>query len=232
MGVSFAGDVRIDTVVSQGCTPIGPTLLVTKSRGNLVFELGGRRAVDVAREVVRELDEDTKSKLDGGLLLGRAASEYRERFGRGDFLIRSVLGADETHGFLAIGDAVPAGRTVQFHLRDRSTAAEDLQLLLDGQSLHGPPAGVLAFSCTGRGRRLFGTIGQDSRSVQRAFRRPEAGVDLAKPGEATGDGDDAVPLAGLFAAGEIGPVDGRPFLHGHTASLALFRAPMPTPENG
>ncbi|MEM7754846.1 MAG: FIST N-terminal domain-containing protein [Planctomycetota bacterium] len=224
VGLSFAGDVRIDTVVSQGCTPIGPTMVVTKSRGNLVIELGGTRAVDAAREVVRELDDGTKAKLDGGLLLGRAASEYRDRFGRGDFLIRSVVGADEAHGFLAVGDVVPAGRTVQFHVRDRSTAAEDLQLLLDGQTLHGPPAGVLAFTCTGRGRRLFGQIGHDARAVQRAFSPADAGSELAKPGSASGDAEPPVPLAGLFAAGEIGPIGGRPFLHGHTASLALFRS--------
>lgn len=223
VGLGFYGDVRIDTLVSQGCTPIGPTWVVTKSRGNLIMELGGRRAVDAAREVVAELEDVERLKFDGGLLLGRAVSEYRERFGRGDFLIRSVVGADEPNGYLAVGSPVPTGRTVQFHLRDKSTAEEDLALLLDGQALHGPPAGVLAFSGTARGRRLFGTIGHDARSIQRAFGPVRPGAEMAKGGVASDETDPPVPLAGIFAEGEIGPIGGRPFLHSHTLSMAAFR---------
>ena len=228
--LSFSGDVRIDTLVSQGCRPIGPPFVVTKAKGNLIFELGGRPALEQARAVVGELDDAARSALDGGLLIGRAVSEYRERFGRGDFLIRGIVGADDDLGYLAVGEPMPAGRTVQFHLHDRATADEDLSLLLDGQKLHGPPAGVLAVSCTGRGRRLFGTYGHDASAIQRAFGGVEPGAERAKSGRASDPAETPVPLAGLFAGGEIGPFDGRPYAHGHTVSLALFRAIGDTSE--
>jgi len=224
VGVGFSGAIELHGLVSQGCQPVGPAFVVTRAKGNIVFELGGRPAVERAREVVGELEDPAAALAGGGLLLGRAVTEYRERFGRDDFLIRGIVGAEESSGFIALSDAVPAGRTVRFFVRDRTTAAEDLGLLLDAHALHGPPAGVLAFSCVERGRRLFSEIGHDARAVQRAFGAAVPGPELAKPGDAELDVAPPVPLAGMFAAGEIGSLHGRPFLHTHTASMAVFRA--------
>ena len=123
---------------------------------------------------------------------------------RGDFLVRNVLGLDRSSGALAITDRVRVGQTVQFHVRDAQTADEDLRALLqqDRATHTRPPAGALLFSCNGRGMRLF----------------PQPDHDAAAVRAAVGD----VPLAGLFAQGELGPVGGRNFIHGFTASLALF----------
>ncbi len=232
VGVSLSGPLRVDTVVSQGCRPVGPTFVVTRSKGNLILELGGRPAVERAREVAEDLTDEERRLLGGGLLIGRAVNEYRDRFGRGDFLIRAVVGGDPDHGYLAVSDLVPPGRTVQFHLRDKVTAEEDLAMLLDGQQVHDRPAGALMFTCNGRGRQLFETIGHDSQAFQRAFGGVTPGADMAKGGIGVGGSEEEiapVPMAGFFAAGEIGPVDGRSFLHGHTASIALFR-PVDPPD--
>jgi small ligand-binding sensory domain FIST len=224
VGLALSGAVRLDTVVSQGCRPVGPPYVVTRAKGHLVFDLGGRPALDRVREALGDLPDEDRKMLDGGLLLGRAVSEYRDRFGRGDFLIRQVVGADRDRGFLAVGDEMPAGRTVRFHIRDRATADEDLGLLLDGQQVHGRPAGGLLFTCTGRGKELFGESGHDARAIQRAFRDATPGPDAAKAGvEVEAGAGGSVPISGMFAAGEIGPLGARPYLHGHTASLALFR---------
>ncbi|MEM1183839.1 MAG: FIST N-terminal domain-containing protein [Planctomycetota bacterium] len=226
VGLAWYGDIAIDSIVSQGCTPVGPTWLVTKSRGNVIFELGGRPAVERMREVVEGMGEERAARIGRGLLLGRAVSEYKSRFGRGDFLIRRIFGADEEHGCIALGDTIAAGKTVQFHVRERATAEEDLALLLDGQKLHGTPAGALVFSCIARGHRLFSNFGHDARAIQRAFRSVEPGAERAKSGVARGDDiDPPVPLTGMFAAGEFGPIGSVPFVHGHTCSLALFRKP-------
>jgi small ligand-binding sensory domain FIST len=205
IGVSLAGDIEVDVVVSQGCRPIGSPSVVTKVQGNLVLELGGRPALDVLRELTEGLEESERSLLNRGLLLGTVIDEHKRPFGRGDFLVRNVLGFDRSRDALVVGDVPRRGQTVQFHARDAVTAAEDLQLLLDAQQLKEPPFAGLLFSCNSRGERLFGEPNHDV-SVIRERLGPLA-------------------LAGFFAAGEIGPVGEQSFLHGHTAAFAILRSP-------
>jgi small ligand-binding sensory domain FIST len=211
VGMAIGGDIRVHTTVSQGCRPIGKPFVITRSQRHVVQELGGQNAVQVLQQLVQDLtDEDRDLVQNHGLLVGRVINEYKPRFGRGDFLIRSVVGLDSEAGYFAIGDAqVRTGQTIQFHVRDQATAQEDMRLLLEGQKLHGDAGGALLFSCNGRGERLFG--------------RPHA--DAGMIDEALGP----VPMAGFFAAGEIGPIGGQTFVHGHTASLAVFRSPEPGP---
>ena len=208
VGVAISGDVTLDTVVSQGCRPIGTPLVVTAARRNIIQRLGGRKALDVIREVVDELDERTRGLLTKGMFIGRVVDEYKERFGRGDFLIRSVMGVDQSSGAVAVGDTVRVGQTVQFHVRDANTAREDLELLLTAQRLHTPAAGGMLFTCNARGTKLFSGPDQDAAAIRAALRT---------------SADEPVPLAGFFAAGEFGPVGNRSFLHGHTASMVLVR---------
>jgi small ligand-binding sensory domain FIST len=154
-------------------------------------------------EVFETLDQADKDLVRSGLHVGRAQSEYKESFGRGDYLIRNVVGADPKAGAIAIGDYVRVGQTVQFHVRDASTADEDLRELL-AEMGGDPAAGALLFTCNGRGTRLF----------------PEPDHDAACVHQSLGN----LPIAGFFAQGELGPVGGKNFLHGFTASIALFGA--------
>jgi small ligand-binding sensory domain FIST len=213
VGVTISGDVEIDSLVSQGCRPVGTPMLVTKGRRNVLQQLGGRRALDVLRDVVDELDEAERELVSNGMFIGRVVDEYKPRFGRGDFLVRAVLGVDQGSGAIAVGDQVRVGQTVQFHLRDARTADEDLQLLLSAQKLRRPPAGAMLFTCNGRGTRLFAGPHHDARAVRAAL------VD---------DHGAPPPLAGFFAAGEIGPIGDRSYVHGHTACAAMFRPARPS----
>ncbi len=205
VGVVIGGAVQVDTTVSQGCRPVGKPVVITKSQRHVVMQLGGRQAMAVVRELIASLpDEDRVLIQNNGLLVGRVINEYKDRFGRGDFLIRGLHGVDEDNGYIAIADPqVRVGQTIQFHVRDQRTAREDFSLLLEMQQIHGPAAGALLFSCNGRGTRLFDRPNADSGMVHHAL------------------GD--APLAGFFAAGEIGPVGGQNFVHGHTAALVVFR---------
>ncbi|MEM9373629.1 MAG: FIST N-terminal domain-containing protein [Planctomycetota bacterium] len=224
MGVALSGEVRIDAVVSQGCRPFGPRMVITKARGNLILELGGERAVEAVRVSVRTLDDDDRRLLGGALLMGRAIDETKQHLGRGDYLVRGVLGADEESGSIAVGDLVRAGQTVRLHLRDARTAREDLSLLMDGQRLHGQPAGALMFSCVDRGEAFFGSPGHDAGAVSRAFDPMPDGPQAAKTGEAVGPGS-GIPLAGFFAAGEIGPIGDEIYHHEQTAVAVMIRNP-------
>lgn len=226
VGVTLSGAVRVDCVVSQGCRAFGPAFVITKARGNIIFELGGRPALRVLQEAVAELSEEQRAKLPGGPFIGRVINEYKERFGRSDYLIRTVMGFDPNTGAVAVGDLVRVGQTIRFHARDAQTASEDLALLMDAQKLYEKPAGALLVTCNGRGSRLFEHKGHDINAVAGAFERPRAGEDLAKGGAAVRVaelGPGSLPVAGFFAQGEIGPVGDESFLHGQTACVALFR---------
>lgn len=211
-GVMIRGNLTVDALVSQGCRPIGQPLVITEAKRNVVQSLGGRPAMQVVRELVDGLSNEDRALVSGGLFIGRVVNEYKDRFGRGDFLIRAVLGVDQSSGAIAVGDSLRVGQTVQFHLRDATTAREDLELLLEAQQLLGPVAGGMLCTCSGRGRGLFGDSNHDAALISRR---------LGKQADPLHAGP--VPLSGFFAAGEIGPIGDRSFLHGHTASLALFR---------
>ena len=197
------GPVRIRTIVSQGCRPIGRPFVVTRSDRHVILELAGQTAMQRLHEVYETLDEREKKLVQSGLHVGRVLSEYQDEFRRGDFLVRNVVGADPKSGAIAIGDYVKTGATVQFHIRDADTADDDLRAMLaDAMDEGATPAGALLFTCNGRGTRLFTEENHDARCVQAAF--------------------NGVPLAGFFAQGELGPVQRKNFLHGFTASVALF----------
>jgi small ligand-binding sensory domain FIST len=204
--VLLHGPFKINTVVSQGCRPIGRPMVVTKAEQNVIAELGGKLALEQLRETFSSLAPEEQQMIQHGLHVGRAISEYRDQFGRGDFLVRNVVGADPKTGAIAIGDFVRPGQTVQFHVRDARTADEDLRELLQAARTQAASAaaGALVFTCNGRGTRLFPEPHHDAQAVQQIF------------------GD--LPVAGLFAQGEIGPIGGQNFLHGFTASIALFGA--------
>lgn len=206
VGLSLSGAVSVQTTVSPGCRPVGRPWVITRAKRNVVQELGGQPAMDVLRQTLRGLDErDRELAQATGLQVGRVIDEQKPRFGRGDFLIRGLVGIDPDAGYMVIGDPqVRAGQTVQFMVRDARTASEDLAMMLDAQRLYGRGEGALLFTCNDRGTRLF--------------ERRDADATLI--GEALGE----VPLAGFFAAGEIGPIAGEPYLHGQTASLVVFRA--------
>ena len=204
IGVVLRGGPPIRTIVSQGCKPIGAPFIVTKSDQNIVYSLGGVPPLKKLEELFATLSTRDQELAELGLFLGIAMNEYQERFERGDFLIANVLGADQRTGAVALGNPVRTGQTVQFHLRDAAAADEDLVQLLERdkfQHAHRPAAGLL-FSCNGRGTRMFAEPNHDAAAIQR----------LLGP----------LPLAGLFAQGELGPVGGHNYIHGFTASLALF----------
>lgn len=202
VGIALKGALRVDVVVSQGCRPIGPPLKVTKVDRNLILELDGQPALERAEQILRDLPERERDCLKGGLYVGRPARGNAS--GRGDYLIRNLLGADRDHGVLAVADLMAVNERVRLHVRDASTAIEDLELLLAPQEFDSRAAGALLFSCNGRGKAFFG--------------RPDR--DIATLGAALGG---PVPAAGFFCAGEIGPVGEANFLHGHTASIAVVR---------
>ena len=205
VGVAIQEGVEIRTVVSQGCQPIGERYVVTKVERNVIQELGGIPPLERLEATLKALGEAERQQATNGLQVGIAMDEHRAEFGQGDFLIRGLLGADRQSGFLAIADFVQEGQTIQFHIRDANAAGADLTRLLDRERLASPndqPKGALLFSCNGRGQQFFQTPHHDVAAVHQHM--------------------GMLPIGGFFAGGEIGPVGGKNFLHGYTASMVLF----------
>src|SRR5687767_7975750 len=203
MLLALSGNVSIDPVLAQGCRPVGDPLFVTACDGNLIAELDGRRPRDILTSLFGSLDEADRSRFSESLCIGLALPGPRQTVGAGDFLMRNVLGLDPDSGSLWIGSRIAPNAIVQFHLRDGESASDELERRL-AASLEGalPPSAALLFACAGRGRQMFGVSGHDSGTLRRM-------VD--------------VPVAGMFSAGEIAPVQGATFVHGYSSVFGLIR---------
>ncbi|WP_046468935.1 FIST signal transduction protein [Allosalinactinospora lopnorensis] len=204
IGLLLGGDSVLGTVVSQGCRPVGPAMAITKAEGNMILELAGSPAYEKLESLVNALPAEEQELAGQGLHIGVAMDEYADRHERGDFLVRSVVGADPDLGALTISDMVEVGQTVRFQVRDHETADSDLleRLRMFDEDTSGRTAAALVFSCNGRGASMFSTADHDVRAVRQSL------------------GINAV--SGFFAAGEIGPVGGRNHLHSFTACLLAF----------
>jgi small ligand-binding sensory domain FIST len=199
VGVALGG-LEVVPCVSQGARPVGPEMVVTAGGGNVIEELASKPALERLREAIAGLEPDDQSLAAGGLLLGIVIDENKPEYERGDYLIRGLIGADQESGALRVGERVRVGQTVRLQVRDGRSADEDLRAALDG--LPRDPAGALLFTCNGRGSHMFDQPDHDARALDEAF--------------------GGAPVAGFFCAGEIGPVGSRSFLHGFTATMAVF----------
>ncbi len=203
VGVRLPG-VHGVPIVSQGCRPIGDPYIVTGADGAHITAMGGRPPLQRLQEIVVKLPRDEQELVSRSLQIGIVVDEHLAAPGQGNFLIRRLLGADSPTGAIEIGDVVEVGATVQFQVRDAASADKDLRLAVERAAAELParPVGALLFTCNGRGRRMFGIADHDALTIEELH--------------------GGIPLAGFFAAGEIGPIAGRNALHAFTASMALF----------
>ncbi len=198
--------VEVLPCVSQGAVPVGAEMAITAAEGNVIAELAGKPAMERLGEVIAALPERERELAVAGVLLGIVIEENRPSYERGDFLVRPIIGADRETGSLVTGERVRVGQTVRLHVRDAASADEDLReaLRAQAQALGAEgAAGALLFTCNGRGSNMFEVPDHDAAAIEDSL---------------------GAPAAGFFCAGEIGPVGGRNFLHGFTATMAVFPA--------
>ncbi|MBD1849014.1 FIST C-terminal domain-containing protein [Leptolyngbya sp. FACHB-711] len=227
VGVALSGDIVLETIVAQGCRPIGQLHRIVEAERNIVLKveaqmddvepllLGGSRAgqprapLEVLQDLLQTLSEDDRELAQHSLYIGVAQSAFKQNPEQGDFLIRNLLGVDPRTGAIAVGDRVRPGQRIQFHLRDAKTSGDDLQLLLERYQMQTQrtqqpsPMGALMFSCVGRGEGLYNQPNFDSQLFSRYMQH--------------------IPLSGFFCNGEIGPVGGTTFLHGYTSVFGICR---------
>ena len=211
VGVALSGDIRVDAIVAQGCRPIGEPLTITQAKENVLISVNDKPPLVYLQELFESLSDHDQLLLQTSLFLGIAMNAFKAEPKQGDFLIRNLIGLDQASGALAIGAPLRVGQKVQFHLRDAETSREDLRFMLSRSGLRDlkekkrnnrNQAGAVLFSCLGRGHRLYGEPDHDSALIK------------SMVGE--------IPIGGFFCNGEIGPVEGRTYLHGYTSSIALI----------
>jgi small ligand-binding sensory domain FIST len=196
--------VQMLPCVSQGATPVGPEMTITRADGNMIGELAGKPALERLGEVIAALPEPERELASSGVLIGLVIDENRPEYERGDFLVRPIIGAERESGAIAIGERVRVGQTVRLQVRDAASADEDLRQALRAQAQalgSDGAAGALLFTCNGRGSHMFDVPDHDASALEDAL---------------------GTPTAGFFCAGELGPVGGHNFLHGFTATVAVF----------
>ena len=208
VGIALTGEIEVDTIVAQGCRPIGEPMQITKCEETLLQELEGKPPLEVLQELHETLSDSDKQLLQTSLFLGIEMDPMKDNPKQGDFLIRNLMGIDRESGGLAIGTLLRNGQLVQFHLRDKKMSAEDLDVMLTRYLNLGNAEnakGALLFSCLGRGQYLYGEANHDTDMFQNKLGK--------------------IPLGGFFCNGEIGPVGNTTFLHGYTSSFGIFRSP-------
>lgn len=208
VGVSLTGEFEVVSVVSQGCRPIGRPFVITHGDRNIIHQLGGKPALEQLQKVLTSLPEEDEKLARQSMFVGRVIDEFKGQFGRGDFLIHNIVGADRKSGAIGIAGHAKTGATVQFHVRDANSADEDLRAMLTPH-VGAEIRGAMLFGCNGRGTHMW----------------PVAGHDIGVMRQILGN----VPTAGFFCGGEFGPIGKRNFVHGFTASIALFREPREKP---
>lgn len=214
IGVALSGNIQLDTIVAQGCRPIGQPLKITRCEQNMLQKLDNEPPMEVLQEINETLNENDRNLMKTSLFLGIEMDPLKDDPKQGDFLIRNLMGVDHQSGALAIGALLREGQLVQFHLRDKVMSAEDLDVMLSRYHAGGKAddaCGALLFSCLGRGQYLYGRPNHDTGMFE--------------------DKMGAIPLGGFFCNGEIGPVGKATFLHGYTSSFGIFR-PQPQKAEG
>jgi len=206
IGLALCGNIQLDTIVAQGCRPIGEPMNITKCDQQFIRELNGRPPMEILQEIFDTLNEKDRELLQTSLFLGIEMDAMNEHPKQGDFLIRNLMGADRESGGISVGALLREGQLVQFHLRDKNMSSEDLNMVLtryQEENDYHSAAGALLFSCLGRGQYLYGKPNHDSELFQEKI--------------------GSLPLGGFFCNGEIGPVGSSTFLHGYTSSFGIFR---------
>jgi len=206
VGVALSGNIAIDTIVAQGCRPVGNPFSITKCEKNILIEIDGQKPTEVLQNLYQELSEPDQRLMQHSLFIGLAITPFNENLSRGDFLIRNLMGVDSKSGAITLGALLREGQTAQFHLRDKETSSEDLKWYLAQYQMEKEPKsarGALMFSCMGRGAHLYGEPDFDTRLFHAQL--------------------GSVPMGGLFCNGEIGAIGQTTFLHGYTSCLGIFR---------
>jgi hypothetical protein len=205
-GVSYAllsGKAQAGWAISHGLVPIGSARTVTRSQGNVIYEIDGKPAIEVLKEYLPEgaLAEDRDwMRYAVSLALTTKAPNYMKDE---EYVVRGVPAVRMADGSITVQTEVPEGTSVWFSSRDKEKITSRFDRMarqITEQLGDDKPKLVFQFECFTRGKSLF----REQEKVQLLKRlRQSVGPD--------------VPWAGFYTIGEIGPVEEHNLRHLYTS---------------
>src|SRR5262245_45946816 len=97
VGVALSGLTPV-IGVTQGCTPIGEPYVITHAQSNVVQRIGSRPALEVLGEAIRTHPGAEERIQRAGVFAGLALDPAKSPLERGDFLVRNLVGIDQSSG--------------------------------------------------------------------------------------------------------------------------------------
>src|SRR5215203_1362786 len=205
-GVSYvllSGKARAGWAISHACIPIGGERIVTRSQGNIIYEIDGRPAMEVFKEYIPEgtltNDGDWFRYAVSLSLCFRAPSYMKDE----EYVVRGMPVVSMADGSITVQTEVSEGTSVWFSSRDKEKVsngfdrmAHQIKDQLDGEK----PKLVFQFECGTRGKMMFRE--QEKLQTLKRFRQslhPDA------------------PWVGFYTVGEIGPVEEHNLRHLYTS---------------
>ncbi len=204
-GVLFSGPIRHNTRVSQGCEPIGEPYLITWAEGRVIRQIGGRSACYMLQQALASFPPGEVERASKGVFAGILYDEQKDPPQRGDYLIRSIESIDPESGTITIVENVRPGQTLQFQVRNPSTAREELRNgVREIAQACGPdtPLFALYFESLGRGGRFH--------------KEPDHDVNIIK------EGLGELPIIGFLSNAEFAPRGSRNLVHNFSAALTVI----------
>ena len=194
-GLSYAllsGKARAGWAISHGCIPIGGERIVTRSQGNVIYEIDGKPATEVLKEYLPENalieDRDWARYAISLSLCFRAPSYMKDE----EYVVRGMPSVRMADGSIIVQTEVKEGTSIWFSSRDKEkiTTGFDRMATQIKEQLGGEkPKLVFQFECATRGKMMFRD--QEKLQLLKRFRQSL---------------DPDAPWAGYYTAGEIGPV--------------------------
>jgi hypothetical protein len=203
-GVAYAllsGEAHLASTIGIGYIPIGGERKVTRSQGNVIYEIDGKPALEVLQEYLpdRVLTEDWGRYIPTFGLSFRAPSHMEDE----EYILRGINSVNTADGSVSLQTDVQEDTSVWFSSRDKEKIITGLDRMADRikEELGGAqPKLVLHFDCCSRGKIML----RDQEKLQ-IFRRFRQAV------------GPEVPWAGFYTYGEIGPVGKHNYYHAYTA---------------
>ncbi|WP_339651467.1 FIST N-terminal domain-containing protein [uncultured Maribacter sp.] len=183
-----------------GWTPFGPERIITKSEGNILFELDGKPALDLYKKYLGE----KANELPKSALLYPLSVRIEED---SEPLVRTILNIDDNKNTMILAGDVPEGSKVQLMMSSVEDIANGAfhaaELAMNGRKQN--PELALLISCIGRKLVMDQRTEEEIEEVKSVI------------------GDDTF-ISGFYSYGEMAPFSGQKEckLHNQTMTLTLF----------
>ena len=201
-GISYAllsGKAQASWAISHGLVPIGGERIVTRSKGNVIYEIDDKPAVEVLKEYLPEQalteERDWMRYAISLALCFRAPSYMKDE----EYVVRGVPALRMADGSIIVQTEVSEGTSVWFSSRDKEkmiTGLDRMARQIKEQLGGEKPKLVFQFECLTRGKTMLRE--QEKLQILKRFRQSV---------------DPEAPWAGFYTIGEIGPVEKHNDLH-------------------